>query len=251
VRVALISDIHGNSVALDAVFDDVRTRGGVDRWWVLGDIVALGPDPVGVLERLVALDDVAFLSGNTERYVVEGDRPYPQFSDVEHDPSLLPRFADVAASFAWTRGMVTQAGWFEWLRDLPATLRLALPDGTCVLGVHASPRSDDGPGIDPHLGDRDLEQLLTGFEADLVVGGHTHEAVDRRVGRIRAVNTGSVSNSKRSDRRSSYALLRADTGGYEVELTTVDYDHAAVLTAIEAVAHPARAYLEQFQLVGE
>ncbi len=55
MKIAVLSDIHGNSVALDAVLRDISSQGGVDAYWVLGDLVALGPDPVGVLERLSKL----------------------------------------------------------------------------------------------------------------------------------------------------------------------------------------------------
>ena len=75
MRIALLSDIHGNSIALDAVLTDIEQRGGVDEHWVLGDIVALGPDPVGVLERLTVLPADVFVRGNTDRYVVTGERP--------------------------------------------------------------------------------------------------------------------------------------------------------------------------------
>src|SRR4051812_19555675 len=77
MRIALMSDIHGNSIALDAVLADIAHAGGVDEHWVLGDIVALGPDPIGVLERIVALPELSVLRGNTDRYVVTGDRPSP------------------------------------------------------------------------------------------------------------------------------------------------------------------------------
>jgi predicted phosphodiesterase len=246
---ALISDIHGNSVALDAVIADARAGGRVDRWWVLGDIIALGHDPVGVLERLTALDNVACLAGNTERYVVSRALPYPQLADVAADPSLLPRLVDVAASFAWTRGAVTQAGWLDWLARLPQSQRCVLPDGTRVLGVHASPRADDGPGIDPRISAEELGALLAGCEADVVFGGHTHWAVDRVVAGIRAVNLGSVSNSNRPDRRASYVVLNGDESGHRIEHRTVDYDHGAVLRAIDAVSHPSPHFLKQFQQV--
>ena len=65
MRIALLSDIHGNFVALDAVLRDVSARGEVDGYWVLGDIVALGPDPVRVLERLTALPNATIIRGNT------------------------------------------------------------------------------------------------------------------------------------------------------------------------------------------
>jgi len=55
MRVALLSDIHGNSIALEAVLNDIALQGGADAYWILGDLVALGPDPVHVLEQLSAL----------------------------------------------------------------------------------------------------------------------------------------------------------------------------------------------------
>jgi predicted phosphodiesterase len=146
MRVGLMSDLHGNSIAVRRVLEDGQRR-GVERWWILGDIVALGPDPVGVLELLFELPDVSMIGGNTERYVLTGDRPYPSFDDVKANHELMPQLIEVATSFAWTRGMLTQAGWLSWLASLPRDLRWTLPDGTRVLGVHASPRSDDGDGI--------------------------------------------------------------------------------------------------------
>jgi len=87
MRLALLSDVHGNSIALDAVLADVDARGGADEYLVLGDLVALGHDPLGVLRRLRALPNVAFTRGNTDRYVVTGERP-----DVD-DPAAVVEIA--------------------------------------------------------------------------------------------------------------------------------------------------------------
>src|SRR5438132_4854139 len=73
MRLALLSDLHGNPIALDAVLADIQAHGGVDGYLVLGDLVAIGHDPVGVLERLVALPGARFVQGNTDRYVVLSD----------------------------------------------------------------------------------------------------------------------------------------------------------------------------------
>jgi predicted phosphodiesterase len=61
MKLGLMSDLHRNSVALRAVLADAMEQ-GIDRWWVLGDIVALGPDPVGVLEILAQLPDVSCIA---------------------------------------------------------------------------------------------------------------------------------------------------------------------------------------------
>lgn len=55
MRIALFSDIYGNAIALDAVLAAIARQGGVDEYWVLGDLVAVGPQPIQVLERLTAL----------------------------------------------------------------------------------------------------------------------------------------------------------------------------------------------------
>jgi putative phosphoesterase len=245
MKLGLISDIHGNLIALRAVLADAHSC-GVDRWWVLGDIVALGPDPVGVLACLNELPQLDAISGNTERYVLTGERPYPDFDDVAADPDLIPRLVEVAVSFAWTRGAITQAGWFDWLEQLPAELRLTLPDGTRVLGVHASPISDDGPGIDTRISDEVLAELLADCDADIVFAGHTHDVTDRVIGGVRAVNLGSVSNPTRGDHCATYAILHVDEASHRIEHRIVEFNLIGARAAIDAVRHPAADYLHRF-----
>jgi predicted phosphodiesterase len=177
MRIALFSDIHGNSYALDAVLADIAENGGVDAYWVLGDLAKLGSDPAGVLERLVSLENAVFVRGNTDHYLVTGTMPYPSVGDVEKDTSLLPRFEIVACQTGWTQGVVTAAGYFEWLAALPTEQRLMLPDGTRLLGVHASPGNHSGQGFHPNVDEATMTSLLDGCEADLVCVGHSHPCV--------------------------------------------------------------------------
>jgi hypothetical protein len=73
----------------------------------MGDLVALGPEPVLTLEILSALPHAQFVRGNTDRYVCIGDRPSPSIEEAKNDPRLLPALVEVANTFAWTQGMVT------------------------------------------------------------------------------------------------------------------------------------------------
>jgi hypothetical protein len=73
MRLGLASDVHGNLVALEAVVADGRSN-DVDAWWVLGDLIATGPDPDTTLELLTELPNVRFVRGNTDRYVVSRER---------------------------------------------------------------------------------------------------------------------------------------------------------------------------------
>ena len=238
-----MSDIHGNSIALDAVLADIDATGGADEYWVLGDIVALGFDPVGVLERIHALPGVSALRGNTDRYVLTGERPPPSIADAAADAALVPVVSEVAGSFGWTEGRLAGSPWIDWLRALPTDFRRTLPDGTRVLAIHASPERDDGPGIDPRATDAEQAALLASCDADVVFGGHTHRPVDRRVGALRAVNLGSVSNPIAPDLRASYVVLDAGLDGYRVEHRRVAYDCDAVVDALERLNHPGRSWL--------
>jgi predicted phosphodiesterase len=242
MRLALFSDIHGNPIALDTVLADIQRQGGVDACWVLGDFAALGYDPVTPLETLTALPQTRFTRGNTDRYVVTEDLPVPPEKALE-EPALLSEVIEATRSFSWTRGYVSAAGWLDWLTALPREVRLTLPDGTRVLGVHAAPGRDDGPGLHPTHPDGDLEQRLVGCEADLVIVGHTHVPMDRQVGTIRVVNLGSVSNPVTPGLQATYGLLEADAAGYRIQVRRVDYDREAVITATLEARHPTPAFL--------
>ena len=243
--IALISDIHGNLIALDAVLKDIQARGGVDQLWVLGDLVAVGPRPVAVLERLAALPNCHFLRGNTDRYVVTGERPFPSQNDVLQNSDLLPRYAEVMGNFSWTQGAVTQSGWYAFLADLPLERRMNLPDGTRLLGVHASPGMDDGEGIAPIHSDQQLRDKLQNCNADLLCVGHTHYPFQRRVDGIHIVNLGSVSNPTHPSLQASYVILSANQSGYQLEHHYVPYDREAVIQELEQVYHPAKEYITQ------
>lgn len=238
MRLAVFSDIHGNSIALDAVLADIKARGDVDIMWALGDLVAIGPDPVGVLERLTALKNIHYVRGNTDRYVLTGERPPPTLQEALNDPEQVSIFAEVAAGFAWTQGIMQGAGWYDWLKTLPMEQRLTLPNSTRFLGVHAAPNNDEHPSIHPSISNEELAKAYDGCNADVILGGHSHWAYERMVNGIRAVNIGSLSNPWAQDLRASYVIIDADESGYELNLHRVDYDHEAVIQQLHDVNYP-------------
>jgi predicted phosphodiesterase len=201
MRVALLADIHGNEIALSAVLRDIEARGGVNAYWILGDLVALGPQPVQVLEILSALPNTRFIRGNTDRYVVSGDRPPPSIEEAKRNSELMGALVEVANTFAWTQGMITAGGWLPWLQELPIDMRISLPDGSRFLGVHASPGRDDGSGIAPHMTAAEMASLLRDRDADLVCVGHTHCPFEHKIGGVHVVNPRREPLSHRGQRR--------------------------------------------------
>lgn len=246
MRVAILADIHGNSAALDAVLADIERRGGVDAYWVLGDLCAIGGDPVRVLERLSLLPDALFIRGNADRFSTTTDLPGPTFEQVRQNPDLIPILSEVAASFAWTRGYLIGAGWDNWLRDLPMERRMKLPDGTRILLTHAAPGTDDGMGLNPTLTDDELREKLAGSTADLVLVGHFHYPMSRTLDGIHVVNPGSVSNPFAPDLRAAYAILNADENGHAFTFHRADYDRHAVIEAMNRIGYPGVNYVTRF-----
>ncbi len=246
MRIAILSDIHGNTIALDAVLNDIRTQGGVDAYLILGDLAAIGHDPVGALERIAALPNLQVARGNTDRYLVTGERPAPTPEQARSDPHVLPKFVEVISSFAWTLGAVSTRGWLNWLKALPLEQRMVLPDDTRLLGVHASPGRDDGRGILPSMSNAELELRMADCPAELVFVGHHHLEIDLQVKQARVINPGSVSNPLSPDLRASYCILYADKLGYRLKHRRVDYERNAVIAELQRVQHPAAEYISGF-----
>jgi len=180
MKLGVIADIHGNDVALRAVLKHAD-RVGVDRWWALGDLVLFGPRPAEVLELLQGLPGISMLRGNTDRYVLTGEQPAPHATaaDAVASVDLVERYGAMAAGIGWTRGVLDQAGLLASLTALPGQLRLQLPSGTTLLGVHASLRADDGPGgsgaaswllLEDEGGTVNVTHFAEPFDVDAVVG---------------------------------------------------------------------------------
>lgn len=242
MRIALLSDIHGNSIALDAALAAIEVE-KVDAFWVLGDIAALGPDPIGVLERLSTLPNCHIIRGNTDRYVVTGDRPPPLPADIGQSDEKIRIFSEVAGTFAWTQGAITAAGWFKWMAQLPLEFYMTLPDGTNCLCVHATPGNDDGRGIDKDLLDSEICKILEGCTADLICVGHTHQIINRKVRKWHILNPGSISNPRQPILQASYAILDASKEGYKIEHQQVEYDREQVISQVQELNHPGANFI--------
>jgi predicted phosphodiesterase len=239
MQIAILSDIHGNSIALDAVLDDIKTqRGGADAYWVLGDLVVMGPDPVGTLERLNELPNALFVRGNTDRYLCDGQKFRDAAALIGEHPDRAHTLLSVHAAVAYAQGALAASGWTNWLASIGLEHRVNLPDGTRALLVHAAPETDDGIGIHPGVSDDALAAMTSGCEADLLCIGHTHWIQDRKIGALRVINPGSVSVPWGADVSASYCMLAADANGHNLTSHRVNYDIGAVLGQMQRLKHP-------------
>ena len=175
MRIAFISDIHGNLHALELVLADIKNI-GVDQIICLGDIASLGPQPREVIARLAELQ-IPILMGNHETYLLN-----LQMTE-NHHPWLR-------AAELWCAAELTQSE-LNFLRSFPPQLNLTLGQDTRVLCYHASPRSNE-EWIFPNISTESLEEIITGETAQLMIGGHTHVQMLRQHKGLLIVNPGSV-----------------------------------------------------------
>jgi len=208
--VAVLADLHGNMVAVEAVLAEI-TRLGIERLVIAGDI-AWGPQPAETVALVRSLTvPTTIVMGNADREVAGPET-------VEGDDFLR----------ASTRWCAEQVGVAEqsWLAALPLTASIHIDGFGDVLVCHGSPRSD----IDEIRPETEAEQIgdwLTGHPEPVIICGHTHVQFDRMAGDRRIVNPGSVGLHYGVD-GAQWALIGPD--GVELRTTPYDRQRAATLT---------------------
>ena len=222
MRIALLADIHGNSLALEAVLSDLEPI-EVDAHLLMGDYFLFGPRPREVYERIVSLAWPA-IEGNTDRYIAGPDFPSP-FAE------LRPWYRDQLDSDA-----------LEWCRALPFDIRVRPAGGKDLLVVHATPTNIEELLITqldewktrPLTTEEEATKRLGDAHADLIVYGHIHYASAGVLGGRRLASIGSVGLPFDGDHRAAYAIAEWANGGWSLEHRRVAYEHAAVAREIRA-----------------
>ena len=236
MRYALISDVHANLPALEAVLADVAARPDVDATFHLGDLVGYAPWPNEVVAR-IADEGIAGVCGNYDSTVALGA---PHCGCRYEDPR---QEAQSHESYAWTRSQVSE-GTRALLGALPFRIDLR-PNGGHAPGpkvvlVHGTPTLNTLYWTE----ERDDAFCLKMAEhagarpGDVICFGHTHRPWTRVVDGIRFVNTGSVGRPKDGDPRAGYVLLTVDGTSSTSELVRVAYDVERAASAILASTLP-------------
>lgn len=221
MKIAVLSDIHGFSLAFDRVLEDIRTVPGIDQIVIAGDLCEGGPDPAGVLDRIAALDAVV-LQGNTDRDIANMDR----LSD--------------AARF--TMDQVGDDG-LKYLRNLRFSWRISPPGiddpAQELLVVHANPIDQDRH-IPPDAGQQELQELIGDTQASVIAFGHLHVAYIRELPNMTLLDVSAVGNPKDGDLRSKWGLVEwsDNASAWSATLRYVDYPREETEEQIRASGMP-------------
>lgn len=217
IRVAVISDVHANLIALEAVIADIREHARPHRIIGLGDFVFGGPEPAATVDLLQRTCDLA-IAGNTDPWITRRRAPSQKLAPL----------------CQWATERLSTAA-LEWLAMLPAQVRSdALPG---LLGVHATPRSDDET-VMPDADERAFAESFGGVDAGVIVCGHIHIPYVRPVGQSTVVGVGSVGFPADGDPRASYAVLEFDGEQWTATHRRVPYDVDAVVSQIRRSGMP-------------
>jgi predicted phosphodiesterase len=222
VRIAIVSDIHGNRTAFEAVLADLR-RTSPDLILHGGDLADGGSSPVEVVDRVRDLGWPGVV-GNTDEMLF---RPESLTEFASQLPKLQPMFAAIAEMAAATREMLGEER-LAWLRGLPRT-QVYAP----MALVHASPESRwRAPA--PEASDTELEAVYAPLGQPVAIYGHIHRSYVRSLSGMTVANTGSVSMSYDGDRRAAYLLLDGSTP----TIRRVEYEVDRELTALAGCGLP-------------
>ncbi len=234
VRIATLSDIHGNAPALQAVRRAVDAA-RPDYVAICGDLAMNGPDPAGSVDLVRELEAAgAFvIQGNTDLAIADADytAAFPWFTDGA--PESYRRAAE------WAHDELGDER-VDYLRRLPWERRLRIDD-TLVLFCHGSPGSQTD-GLDSGLDATVTIERVTKTDARVIVCGHTHLPEIREVGWRTIVNDGSCGYVFDGDPAASWALIEIEGNQVHVEIKRTEYDVMAAAGAVSARGLPGDVY---------
>jgi putative phosphoesterase len=233
MRVALLSDIHGNLLALEAVLTALKQE-AADQIVCLGDVAIFGPQPGETLARIRALR-CPVVMGNTDAWALD-----PQPHPLRNADS--PRFNDVEF---WGAAQLT-ADDLAFIRTFQPIVQLTLDNDITLLCYHGSPRSyhDVILGTTP---DDELRVMFSGFTATAMAGGHTHTPMLRRLETTTVLNPGSVglpferlpgSQATRNPPWAEFVIVEWRDAGLQIKFCRTPINVAAVIKTVMESAMP-------------
>ncbi|MFD1019640.1 metallophosphoesterase family protein [Thalassobacillus hwangdonensis] len=231
MKIAIITDIHGNAHALEAVLQDIDNH-DITHIYCLGDMIGIGPDTNAVLDMLFSREDVSMITGNHDEAILalaKGEA-YPK------------SHAHVRAHHQWIANRIEQP-YIEKLSKLPRMITENIEQNTVRFlhyaiadGKLEAPISEDpfAPILDPSL--RNMEVLFQTYEEDLIVFGHHHPKHYFKNDKTTYLNPGALGCQHQPV--APYAIVEFSGRGFEAEVVEVPYDNRAFLASYHELEVP-------------
>ena len=216
MKIAVISDIHGNMEALNAVMSDIK-KNECERVFVLGDYAMAGPEPnltVDFFSSKVGNPKFDMIQGNTDLMIAD-------YSDELYQ--VLKSKAPVMAEALKNDSEILTEEQKTFLKDLPPQKEIEV-DGIKFLLVHGSPRRNN-EDILPDTPMDKLEEIISGVKSDIILCGHTHLPCGFQTpSKKTVVNVGSVGRPFTKNPQACYLIISVAKGECVFEHRFIDYD---------------------------
>jgi putative phosphoesterase len=237
MRLAFISDIHGNYTAFKAVLEDIKTQ-NVDEYICLGDTVTMGPQPKECLAELRNLK-CTFIKGNHD-YAVLSTELAEKYQIAAH----------LHADLKWCRDQLTQDD-LNFIEAFHKSYTVKFPNGIEMLCFHGSPLSPIDI-IQATTPPETIEKYFEGKTASVFIGGHSHIQMHRRYGNKLILNSGSVGNAFKFPFSpgnppsllpwAEYAIVSQSGSTLTVDLRRVYFDIDALMKTVAASGLPGSTW---------
>ena len=213
MKIAVISDIHANLIALETVLKDIKEQ-KCDEIFCLGDLAMAGPQPVETVDFILKQQGWTIIQGNTDKLIV--DYSQELFGNMMNTFPLMAKALREDVK-------ILRENQKEFLRNLPPQKELEI-EGVKILLVHGSPRRNN-EDILPNLPIEQVEEIIEVVKADLILCGHTHMPAGYQTNTKQTViNDGSVGRPMTEDLKACYLILDINNGTFTAEHRLLDYD---------------------------
>ena len=231
MRIALISDVHGNLVALEAVLAQLKEH-SPDQIVCLGDVASLGPYPVECIERLES-EKIPVTLGNTDSWLLNP-------VTIDRAESETQKWEEVEL---WCESQLDEKH-RQILESYPMTLSIQCSDEVSMLCFHTTPNSHTQI-IDANTPQNKLQAIFDETNESLLVGGRTHMQVLRQFDEKTLLNPGSV-GLPRAERIgeivnplwAEYMLVDVDKKMVDVTFKRAPIDHQRLIESTKATQMP-------------
>lgn len=219
MKICVLSDVHGNAVALQKVIDECNTL-NIDKYIFLGDLLIKGPSPNKCYELMLGLNPLCWIKGNTD-----------EAFDLVEDWATLVKDNMLLSYLEYPLSKMNRNS-IDLLLNMNYRESLTI-DGIKILCTHGSPR-DIAENIYPDINDEDLSEIIEGVDEDIILCGHTHYPMIRTYKGKTIFNPGSISFSVDDENIISYGIIEINDNNYSCTLKVLEYDKEKALSnAIE------------------
>ncbi len=243
MKLAVFSDVHGNLPALELVKADIEAH-QPDLIWCLGDLASHGARPSECIQTIrtwreaFGKDKFMVIGGNTDRYLVTGERfKMPPVEEEEIFKTLLSSRQQGDMLLNWGFAKLSWDDYQFLAKRLGREVSHYVKGFGWVIGYHAIP-ADDEKVIMPNAPDEEFADALLDREGKLAIGAHIHRQMNRQIGRWQIVNCGSVGSSFDMAGKAQWGLFTFADGGVDIQLKALPYDVDAVLADAQNAGFP-------------